>query len=137
MQLGHRLAALISGGTVIAFEGDLGAGKTTLIQGILEGLGTAGPYTSPTFVIMKQYAPQAPSRSHIQRVYHTDAYRIGTQEMLSLGWEEWIEDDKGLLLVEWPSRIADIIPDDACIITLEWIDETHRTITIENAPYGL
>ncbi len=130
-RLGQGLALRLSPGSVVALSGDLGAGKTTLTQGLLAGFGIAPPYTSPTFVIMKQYdvAPEAHPR--IRRVYHADAYRIGTQEMLSIGWEEWLEDPEGIVIIEWPERIADIIPDTAIGVSLEWVDETKRTITID------
>jgi tRNA threonylcarbamoyladenosine biosynthesis protein TsaE len=130
-RFGYELAARLSGGAVIALSGDLGAGKTTLTQGILEGFGVLPPYTSPTFVIMKQYAVTLASYPLIKRLYHVDAYRIGTQEMLSIGWEEWIEDEAGIVIIEWPERIADIIPDNVITVSLEWADATRRKITID------
>jgi tRNA threonylcarbamoyladenosine biosynthesis protein TsaE len=131
IRFGRELATRLSLGSVVALSGDLGAGKTTLTQGLLAGLGIAPPYTSPTFVIMKQYDIALKSHPTIRRVYHADAYRIGTQEMLSIGWEEWLEDPSGIVIIEWPERIADIIPDEAVTILLEWVDESRRKITID------
>ena len=130
MLVGHELAGRLSGGTVVALSGDLGAGKTTLTQGLLAGFGVSGPYTSPTFVIMKQYDIPPESHPTIRRIYHVDAYRIGTQEMLSIGWEEWLEDASGLVILEWPERVADIVPEDAVSVSLEWLDESRRKISI-------
>ncbi|MDD5083641.1 MAG: tRNA (adenosine(37)-N6)-threonylcarbamoyltransferase complex ATPase subunit type 1 TsaE [Candidatus Moranbacteria bacterium] len=132
IRFGQKLAARLSSGAVIALSGDLGAGKTTLTQGLLSGLGVAGPYTSPTFVIMKQYDISPEAHKGIRRAYHADAYRIGTQEMLSIGWEEWMEDPAGIVIAEWPERIADIIPESAISLSLQWLDETRRRIVIEN-----
>lgn len=133
MRVGNELSARLSGGMVVALSGDLGAGKTTLTQGLLAGFGVPGPYTSPTFVIMKQYDILAEAHPTIRRIYHVDAYRIGTQEMLSIGWEEWLEDASGLVILEWPERVADIVPEDALSVSLEWLDESRRKITIARA----
>ena len=130
IRFGYDLVKSLSPGTVIALAGDLGAGKTTLTQGMLAGFGVLPPYTSPTFVIMKQYDIVPKNHQHIKRIYHVDAYRIGTQEMLSIGWEEWMEDAEAIVIVEWPERIADTIPDSALTISLEWVDESRRKITI-------
>ncbi len=131
VRFGRELIAQLHGGSVMALFGDLGAGKTTLTQGLLEGFGIVPPYTSPTFVIMKQYDIDSAKHPYIRRIYHVDAYRIGTQEMLAIGWEEWLEDASGIVIVEWPERIADIMPDSAMMISLEWIDDTKRKIMME------
>lgn len=136
IRLGRDFSARLSGGSIIALSGDLGAGKTTFTQGLLEGFGVLPPYTSPTFVIMKQYDIAPEAHPHIRRVYHVDAYRIGTQEMLSIGWEEWIEDSTGVVIIEWPERIAGIIPDESIAISLEWQDESKRKITIDNGVFA-
>lgn len=130
VRLGRDFVSRVHGGTIIALSGDLGAGKTTFVQGLLEGFGIEGPYTSPTFVIMKHYDVMSDKHPSVKRIYHVDAYRVGVQEMLSLGWEEWIEDPEGVVIVEWPERVADIIPDTADTISFEWLDESHRKISI-------
>lgn len=129
-RFGQELAASLSGGSVVALSGDLGAGKTTLTQGLLAALGVPGPYTSPTFVLMKRYDVSPEKHPGIRRIYHADAYRIGTQEMLAIGWEEWIEDAEGIVIIEWPERIADIVPETAVSVSLEWLDESRRKITV-------
>ncbi|MEK9151716.1 MAG: tRNA (adenosine(37)-N6)-threonylcarbamoyltransferase complex ATPase subunit type 1 TsaE [Patescibacteria group bacterium] len=135
--LGKKLAQEILPGTLLCLAGDLGAGKTTFAQGFLEGLGAARPYTSPTFVIMKQYdLPRrqaglpAPTASGIERVYHADAYRIEAKDLETLGFAEWCADKRGIVILEWPERVKKIIPKDAARIIFSSLSETTREITI-------
>lgn len=144
-ELGKLLAKELSGSEVICLSGELGAGKTTFTQGLLEGLGAEKPYTSPTFVVMKEYSAENPVkslRSHgaskkqevrnkkIQTIYHLDAYRVSAEDILNLGWEEIISGDKNVCIVEWADRIEKIIPRRAVWIDFEWIDEKKRRIRI-------
>ena len=130
--LGQGLARSIAPGSTVLLRGDLGAGKTTFVQGFLEALGAARPYVSPTFIIMKQYDLAAPSPTGVARVYHMDAYRIDDPaEMERLGFEEWTADKAGVVLVEWPERIATLLPKDARTVSLRWISDTDREITVE------
>lgn len=128
--LGKKLAETIAPGTLVTFAGDLGAGKTTLIQGILEGLGAERPYVSPTFVLMKQYDLKAKSSTGIARVYHADAYRVGADDFRKLGFDEWLADTEGIVLLEWPERVKDILPEKNTTVTLRSLSETEREITI-------
>jgi tRNA threonylcarbamoyladenosine biosynthesis protein TsaE len=107
---------------LICLEGDLGAGKTTFTQGLLKGLQVEGPYTSPTFVIMKEYKSQ-------KNVYHIDAYRIGPDDILNLGWNEIISKDN-IVVIEWADRIRKIIPSDAIWIKFKWKDKDKREIEL-------
>lgn len=128
-QLGEMLAKEIRGGEIICLAGDLGAGKTTFTQGFLKGLGARGPYTSPTFVIMKEYKKE---KGAVRRIYHIDAYRIEAHDVLDLGWEEMVkfarEKKDSVIVVEWADRIKKIIPPDAVWIEFEWVDENKRLI---------
>ncbi len=131
--LGKRLAGEILPGTLLCLVGDLGAGKTTLVQGLLEGLGAERPYVSPTFVIMKQYDLAAGLLSgRIQRVYHADAYRVGEKDFTEIGFAEWCADQDGLVILEWPERIAAILPEKRIDITIISLSETEREIKIIN-----
>jgi tRNA threonylcarbamoyladenosine biosynthesis protein TsaE len=94
-------------GNVILLEGNLGAGKTTFSQGLLEYLGAEEPFTSPTFVIMKDYEV---NKEGFKKVYHLDCYRIDEEGLVELGWEEFIADKKNLVIVEWPERIKSAWP---------------------------
>lgn len=141
--LGATLARNIPPGSILALRGDLGAGKTTFVQGLLEELGAEKPYVSPTFVIMKQYDLPAPLRGALQaglvtpsmtgicRVYHVDAYRIDdSADMEKLGFDEWCADPQGLVLVEWPEKIAPLLPENTKTISLRWLSDTDREIVI-------
>jgi len=125
-KLGETLAAELCGGEVICLSGELGAGKTTFAQGLLEGLGAKGPYTSPTFVVMKHYEIKTPKNGNTRNAYHVDAYRIGSDDMLNLGWEEIISGKENIIIVEWAERLESIIPECAVRIDFSWKSENER-----------
>lgn len=114
--------------TVIAFSGDLGAGKTTLVQEIARQLGVAHTLQSPTFVIYKKYSliqEQLPWTILI----HGDMYRLeSANEILSLGWDELLADPKNLLCIEWPENIISEIPDDVFNVSLSYQGNSSRKI---------
>jgi tRNA threonylcarbamoyladenosine biosynthesis protein TsaE len=120
-KMGELLAQEIKGGAVICLSGDLGSGKTTFTQGLLKGLKVAGPYTSPTFVIMKKYK---------NNIFHFDAYRVGAKDILNLGWEEIIADKNNIIIVEWADWIKKIIPTNALRIKFTWMNENKRKIAL-------
>lgn len=94
------------GAFVVGFEGELGSGKTTFIQGAVEALGIKEKVTSPTFVLMKRY--QTPDSRNL---YHIDCYRLNTpKELLSLGWRELLRHPENIVFVEWADRFADLMP---------------------------
>lgn len=128
--LGKQLAGEILPGTLLCLVGDLGAGKTTLVQGLLEGLGAERPYVSPTFVIMKQYDLVTPSVTNIRRVYHADAYRVQEKDFTEIGFAEWCADEDGLVILEWPERIVTLLPENRIDITITSLSETEREIKI-------
>lgn len=130
--LGEGFAQKLRGGEIICLEGDLGSGKTTFTQGMLKGLSAEGPYTSPTFVIMKEYKIKTfpSSTPFTPNAYHIDAYRVGSQAILDLGWNE-ITSNKNIVIVEWPERIKEIIPENAIWIRFRWIDKEKREIIVE------
>jgi tRNA threonylcarbamoyladenosine biosynthesis protein TsaE len=112
--------------TVIALSGDLGAGKTSFAQGIARALGVSETVSSPTFVIEKIYALEA---QPFERLVHIDAYRItGVKEMEVLGWKAVLEDPGNLIVIEWPEKIADIVPKNAIRLRFD-ITNDGRTIT--------
>ena len=114
-----RLAASLSpypnSATILALSGDLGAGKTTFAQGIARALGVEENVTSPTFVIEKIYQLAGQKFSHL---IHVDAYRLnGPHELELLGWKEITADPKNLIIIEWPEKVVDLIPNDATRIS--------------------
>lgn len=126
-QLGRQLAAQLPAGAVLALRGGLGAGKTTFVQGLAEGLGYAGEVTSPTFSLLHEYAGPVP-------LVHMDAYRIqGFDEAESTGLFDYL--DRGYMAaVEWSENIADCLP-GAITITFERLGDTRRRIRIEGGPF--
>jgi tRNA threonylcarbamoyladenosine biosynthesis protein TsaE len=115
------LAELVSfntGATILALQGDLGAGKTTLTKAIAELLGVTETVVSPTFVIAKYYdigelQPGETSATGFERLVHIDAYRIeDLNELGPLGWEHLLKNPRTLVIVEWPEKIADALPDN-------------------------
>lgn len=112
--------------TVLAFYGDLGTGKTTITQAICKILGTKEKIISPTFVIMKKYSI---NNRKFKNLIHIDAYRIEKiNELIRLGWEELISDEKNLIIIEWPEKTQELIPKDAIVINLSHINEHTRGI---------
>src|ERR1700679_1259702 len=97
--------------TVVTLSGDLGTGKTTFTQAVAKALGVGEDVTSPTFVIEKIYQLKG---QKFDRLIHIDAYRLENEhELKVLGFEELLEDPKNLILLEWPERVAELIPADA------------------------
>jgi tRNA threonylcarbamoyladenosine biosynthesis protein TsaE len=116
-------------GTVVALQGDLGAGKTAFSQAVGEALGVRETMQSPTFVIEKIYEINFKGFTHL---IHIDAYRLERkEELLHLGWEEICNRSENLILIEWPERVGEIIPPSAHKINFRFVDETSREIDIE------
>jgi len=100
---------------VLALKGELGAGKTTFIQGFIKALGIRNRVTSPTFVIVKSFKFKA---SSFKRIYHIDAYRLKKpKELLALGFREIIADPQNIVLIEWADKIRKILPKNVIWIT--------------------
>ena len=127
--IAREISQGFQGGTVVCLEGDLGAGKTTFSQGVLAYFGAEEPYTSPTFVIMKEYQlPQ--EKQGIKRIYHIDTYRIEAKDLENIGFEEWCSDPSGLVLLEWPERVKELLPEKRTTIHLKQRAEESREITL-------
>jgi tRNA threonylcarbamoyladenosine biosynthesis protein TsaE len=121
-RLGMRLGALLQPGDLICLQGELGAGKTTLVQGLAQGWGALDAVSSPTFVLVNVYR-----RPDSNQFFHLDAYRID-----SLGEAEELDMDtllsQGPLVVEWPERLEPILPADRLWAWLEYESEEHRAM---------
>jgi tRNA threonylcarbamoyladenosine biosynthesis protein TsaE len=126
-RLAEEFAKNLRGGEILCLTGELGAGKTTFTQGLLAKLGAEGPYTSPTFLIMKQYDIKSKASS-LQAIYHIDAYRISEDDLLNLGWEEIAGNKNNIIILEWPERVKKILPENIIEIGFEWIGENKRKI---------
>jgi tRNA threonylcarbamoyladenosine biosynthesis protein TsaE len=133
-KLGQMLAEELTGGEVICLTGDLGAGKTTFTQGLLKGLKIKGPYTSPTFAIIKEYKINLKfkiSNLKLLSVYHIDAYRIGSKDLLELGFADFAGQKNSLVIIEWPEKVKRLIPTNAIWINFKWVNEKEREITFD------
>lgn len=124
--LGRTLAQALQGGAVVAFTGDLGAGKTAFISGMARGLGIEERVTSPTFTIVNEYeGGRLP-------LFHFDMYRLGSaDELFHIGWEDYLARG-GVCAVEWSENVAEAIEDDAVRVDIaRGEDENSRVIHIE------
>lgn len=115
-----RLGSLLQTGDLVGLVGDLGSGKTTLVQGIAAGWGSLDAVSSPTFVLVNVYR----QRERV-RLYHLDAYRLkDTKEAIDLDLEAMLS--QGPMVVEWAERIQGALPTDGLWVHLTWVDEMQR-----------
>lgn len=127
-RIGMCLGGLLRAGDVLALSGDLGAGKTTFVQGVAQGWGSTDTVSSPTFVLVNVYR-----RADGARLHHMDAYRIQSAlEAEDLDIEEMLA--MGTLIVEWAERIKTALPEESLAIELSWADEEQRNMVF--APLG-
>ena len=125
---GEALAARLQAGDVVAYLGDLGAGKTAFTRGLARGLGYQGRVTSPTFTIVNEYEGKIP-------LFHFDMYRLGDEEELfDIGWEDYLNRG-GVCAVEWSERIAGARPPGTVTVTISRCQENDdwRKISVEGA----
>ena len=116
------LAELLVPGDVISLTGDLGAGKTTFVQGAARGLGVTDRVASPTFVLVREYRGDVP-------VYHVDVYRLDRlQEVIDLGFEDLL-DPSGVVFVEWGDAVASLLPDEHLRVELRTEDGDARRLS--------
>ena len=119
-RIGMRLGGALQTGDVICLQGDLGAGKTTFVQGVALGWGSLDAVSSPTFILVNVYR-----RGDEARLFHMDAYRLdSTPEAEELDLDSML--NEGSLLIEWPERIDGLVPAEHLWIQLEHIDEEER-----------
>ena len=123
-KLGAALAKTLKPGTIIAYRGDLGAGKTAFTRGLARGLGCREMVTSPTYTIVNEYlGGRLP-------LFHFDMYRLhSSDDLWDIGWEDYLERG-GVCAVEWSENVADAM-ENPITITIEKLGEDTRRITIE------
>ena len=123
-RVGAALGAVLTPGTVLAYEGDLGAGKTAFTRGLARGLGAKEQVTSPTYTIVNEYL------SGRLPLFHFDMYRLASADDLwDIGWEDYLERG-GICAVEWSENVRDAM-EDAITVRIEKLGEDTRRITIE------
>ena len=119
-RIGMRLGGALHTGDVICLQGDLGAGKTTFVQGIAHGWGSQDSVSSPTFIIVNMYR-----RGDEARLFHMDAYRLdSTPEAEELDLDSMLA--QGPLIIEWPERMDGLVPAERLWVNLEHIDDEER-----------
>lgn len=134
---------IVKKAVVVALQGDLGAGKTTFVKAVAQALGIKKMVTSPTFVLEKVYKIPLSRRnladavsarfrldSGFTRLIHIDAYRLENDaELLTLDWKPLIENPHNIIFLEWPERVAEVLPEGMRTIQFKFVDETTRKIT--------
>jgi tRNA threonylcarbamoyladenosine biosynthesis protein TsaE len=126
-RVGRRLGEELQTGDVIALQGDLGAGKTTFVQGIAQGWGSLDSVSSPTFILVNVYRRADQSRGGVTQplLFHMDAYRLdSTPEAEELDLDSMLT--QGALLIEWPDRMNGLVPNERLWIKFEHVDEEER-----------
>ena len=120
---GADFAASLPDGSVVAFYGDLGAGKTAFVRGMARGMGIASRVNSPTFTIVNEYIGK-------RELYHFDMYRLGSSdELFDIGWEDYLARG-GVCAVEWSENVADAFEGDEIVVKIEKISDCGRKIII-------
>ena len=133
-KIGAALGQVIPAGSIIAYRGDLGAGKTAFTRGLAKGLGCGEMVTSPTYTIVNEYlGGRCP-------LFHFDMYRLrSSDDLFDIGWDDYLERG-GICAVEWSENVDDAM-EDAIYVTIEKLGENSRRITIEGgenlAPFSL
>ena len=119
-RIGVRLGGALQAGDLICLQGDLGAGKTTFVQGIAQGWGSLDSVSSPTFILVNLYR-----RDDQSQLFHMDAYRLdSTPEAEELDLDSMLADSA--LIIEWPERMAGLIPIERLWVNLEYVDDEER-----------
>ncbi|NWG08372.1 MAG: tRNA (adenosine(37)-N6)-threonylcarbamoyltransferase complex ATPase subunit type 1 TsaE [Chloroflexi bacterium] len=125
-RIGVRLGGALQAGDVICLQGDLGAGKTTFVQGIAHGWGSIDSVSSPTFILVNVYR-----RADQAQLFHMDAYRLDSApEAEELDLDMMLA--QGPLLIEWPERIDGLVPDEALWVKFEHVDEEEREMKFKS-----
>lgn len=121
-EIGRRIGTNLKGGEIIELISDLGGGKTTLVRGIAEGLGSQDKVSSPTFTISKEYSAK---NNHI---VHYDFYRLSDPGIMSHELAESLHDPSSIVIIEWADIVKDILPENRLTITIYAVSEHERTL---------
>lgn len=125
---GRALAGRLGAGAVIALSGEIGAGKTHFVRGLVEGWGGGEAATSPTFTLVHEYAtPRGP-------VYHLDLYRAGSADEIWSAAQDELSSAHALVVIEWADRFPELLPADAVRVAITHAGDGRREITISPTP---
>jgi tRNA threonylcarbamoyladenosine biosynthesis protein TsaE len=126
--LGEAIGRALRGGEVIELRSDLGGGKTTLTKGIARGFGSLDKVASPSFTISREY------EAGDKRIVHFDLYRLDDAGIMKDEIAELVNDPAVVVIVEWADVVSDVLPENRISITIEYIDDTSRRITLRVPP---
>jgi len=121
LELGQKLGYLLQKGDFVALTGELGAGKTTFVKGVVSAYGLSDMVKSPSFILLNEY-----QLKEDLKLFHLDFYRADVTALDDVGWTDLLAG--GIVVVEWPEKIAQFIPGTALVVRLEFIDENSRNI---------
>lgn len=128
-EFARQFAKKLKKPTLITLYGYLGAGKTTFIQGLAQGLGIKKRVLSPTFVFVRSYSPNS---NGLNKFHHVDLYRLESEEDgETVGLKEILEDKNSVVAIEWPEKIEHLLPKSTIKIELEYLGENKRRITFK------
>ena len=131
-KIGAAMGRIIPAGTVLAYRGDLGAGKTAFTRGLARGLGFTEAVTSPTYTIVNEYlGGRLP-------LFHFDMYRLSSaDDLFDIGWDDYLARG-GVCAVEWSERVSDALPEDTIFVDIARTDEHEdwRTITVTGGRFA-
>lgn len=128
-RIGQRLGELLRPYDIVALFGEFGSGKTQLVKGVVQGLGSADLATSPSFVLINEYRA-GPERKRLP-IFHVDLYRIErAQELAGIGLEE-LYTTGGICLIEWAERTAGLLPEEHLVVRLNYLSDTKRSLRFE------
>ncbi len=125
-ELAQRFARVLKGGEIVFLRGPIGAGKTIFVKGVAEALELKGSPTSTSFSLMKRYT------SRNKTLFHIDLFRLSEGEVFNLGFEEMLEDEKAIILAEWPDPIAHMMPEDRLEIEFKLLSGNEREIVLKS-----
>jgi tRNA threonylcarbamoyladenosine biosynthesis protein TsaE len=124
-RIGERIGEQLLVGAVVLLHGDLGAGKTTLTQGIARGLGVTGYVQSPTFTLVSEHEGSG------LKLYHLDLYRLSDEsELESFGYDQYLAPSDGVSVIEWPERAGTWLPDSYMLVELTHAGDEQRTLRV-------
>ena len=124
-RVGIRLGGLLKMGDVICLQGNLGAGKTTFVQGLAQGWGSMDAVSSPTFILVNIYR-----RADQRQLFHLDAYRLDyISEAEELDLDSMLT--RGPMVIEWPERIGELVPDERLWVSFEYMSDEHRQMVFK------
>jgi len=133
-ELGRDIAHKLIGGCIVLLYGELGAGKTTLVKGIAEGLGVKDDIVSPTFTLMNVYHMTTLPPNHLTTFAHIDTYRLKNErELIDIGVEDYLGEANTVCVIEWPEKIQKLLQRKKTIeVTLSYMGNEKREIVIRN-----